>query len=164
MFVHKRNFRDRNLSGSSDQKQNKTKQNKIHSKFANDRKTAWYYLSSVTQIYTRDPTTCAIFIPVWGSNWGLFPIIKITVVNNIPACVLSVKTNMSKMLHDARRMWPLMFCVCFCVHDRQKAWDPPQNWAPWLTTSLHGVVKEVMVYICDLRSCMWEVVSSKHFI
>ena len=35
-----------------------------------------------SQIYKGDPRTCAIFIPVWGSNWRSlgFPVIKIILV------------------------------------------------------------------------------------
>ena len=38
-----------------------------------------------TQIYTRDPRTCTIFVPAWGSIWGSlgFLAIKMTAVRQV---------------------------------------------------------------------------------
>ena len=36
----------------------------------------------------------------------------------------SVKINMRKTLHSARRSWAHLFCMCFCACGRQKPEDP----------------------------------------
>ena len=73
------------------------------------------------------PTTCAIFIAAWGSNWGSSGFycnqnncglsgVYVTCIYRGP----SVKINMHKTLHGAWRSWPHLFCVC----GQQKPEDP----------------------------------------
>ena len=45
-----------------------------------------------------------------------------------------------------------MFCICFCVHDRQKRLRPPKL-SPWLRTPLHGAVYSLIAF--DERVSFW---------
>ena len=82
-------------------------------------------------MYTRDPRTCAIFIPTWGSIWGSSGFSRNQ--NNRGSsgayvtcmyCGLSVKTNTRKTPYGARRSWTHLFCICFCMCGRQKPLSP----------------------------------------
>ena len=78
------------------------------------------------QIYTKDPRTCAIFVPSWGSNCGSSGFSR---NQNNPGssgayvtymrCSLSMKANMlktrAKMMYGARRPWTHLLCICLCV-------------------------------------------------
>ena len=84
------------------------------------------------------PETCAIFIPVWGSNWGSSGYFRNQ--NNLGSssayitciyCGLSVKLNTRKTPHGTRRSWTHLLWVCFCVCGRQKP-EYPQFAPPWL--------------------------------
>ena len=51
----------------------------------------------------------------------IFTIIKTTIVcaGAYLYCKLSVKTNMCKTQHGARRSWTHLFCICFCMCGQQ---------------------------------------------
>ena len=96
-------------------------------------------------MYKGDSRTCAIFISVWGSNWGIlvFPAIKITMIRQVRMyCSLSVKINTRKMPHSMRWSWTYIVCICFHICGRQKPEYPqfePHGWQPhytgWYTRS-----------------------------
>ena len=70
-----------------------------------------------------DPRTCAILIPVWGSNWGSLGFSHNQNNHGSSAayvtciyCSLSVRINTCKRTHDTQRSWTYLYCVCFaCV-------------------------------------------------
>ena len=71
-------------------------------------------LVNLPQIKTRDPRTCTIFIPAWGSNLGylVFPAIKITVIRQVRMyCGLSVN---DKHARNAARREKIV--DAFCLH------------------------------------------------
>ena len=112
------------------------------------------------QIYKGDTKTCAIFIPAWDSNRGLwiFPVIEVSVVCQVrmsPASNggLSIKINTCKMLHGTQRSWKQLFCACFCMSGQQKSEDPqfePHGWPHymgWYTRS--GISLVYLWYISN---------------
>ena len=96
----------------------------------------------ITQIYKGDPRTCTIFISACGSNWGpsSFPVIKITVVRQVPMSPASTVVwawRLTCVKHRMERKERGYICFAFvfaCVVSQ----DPKTpNLSPWLTTPLH---------------------------
>ena len=72
-----------------------------------------------------------------GGIW-VFPIIKITVIRQVCMyCDLNVKINTCEMPQGMQRSWTHFACICVV----SKIQNTPTG-APWLTMTLHEVVKE----------------------
>ena len=99
-------------------------------------------LESNTQIYTRDPRTCAVLIQAWGWIWGLpfFPYSKwLWFVRYVTYIYrdLSMKTNKCKRCKARGNRERLCFAFIFVCGQKP---EEPQIEPPWLMTPLHRVV------------------------
>ena len=81
--------------------------------------------------YTKgDPRTCAIFIPTWGSNWGLRSSRNHNNRGSSGAyvtciyCSLSVKINMRKTPHGVRRSWTHLFLHVWSAKNGRLQFEP----------------------------------------
>ena len=100
------------------------------------------------QTYIGDPTTCAIFIQAWGSNWGSAGFSRNQ--NNFGSsgayvtciyCGLRVTINTCKTPHGAQRPWTHFYYVCFSVCGWQKPEDhqfEPHGWRRHYTGRYRG--------------------------
>ena len=104
-------------------------------------------------IYKRDPRTCAIFIPAWGSNWGSSGLSRYQNNHGLSDAYatsiyygLSVKINTRKMLHGMQRLWTRLFLHLWSANPE----DPP-NLSPTADNSItRGGIQGLgsPLYIC----------------
>ena len=103
-----------------------------------------------SQIYKRNPRTCANLIPTWGSSWGYLSFSHNQNNRGLSGVYMSPTSTCTAVWmwrldipHGTQRSlkhlsFPLLFCVC----GRQKTRTSP-IWVPCMTTLLHMALFQI---------------------